>query len=183
MLPLPRGEFGNARRRMLTDARDCDAARPLRKATSNAVRTSAVRTLYARHDAFRFRRGLPPPPGVSKGAVSKCVQQALQKGLGWPLPANLDEAQLEARMFSQGTFDERENKVKGLPTGPGESAPSIWVRGKRACTSMPGNLWPRRDRSRQPAVLPCYKADSSRGFRPASLPPTSSATLRWSSWR
>ena len=29
--------------------------------------------------------------GISKGAVTKYVQRALEKGLGWPLPADLDE--------------------------------------------------------------------------------------------
>ena len=33
--------------------------------------------------------------GASKGAVSNYVQRAVQKGLSWPLPADLDEAALE----------------------------------------------------------------------------------------
>ena len=37
--------------------------------------------------------------GVSKGAVSNYVQRALEKGLGWPLPADADDGQLEALMF------------------------------------------------------------------------------------
>jgi len=39
--------------------------------------------------------------GISKGAVSNYVQRALQKGLGWPLPADLDEGQLEGLLFRQ----------------------------------------------------------------------------------
>jgi transposase len=39
--------------------------------------------------------------GISKGAVSNYVQRALQKGLGWPLPAELDEGQLEGLLFRQ----------------------------------------------------------------------------------
>ncbi len=39
--------------------------------------------------------------GISKGAVSNYVQRALQKGLGWPLPADLDEGQLERLLFRQ----------------------------------------------------------------------------------
>ena len=39
--------------------------------------------------------------GMSKGAVTKYVQRALQKGLGWPLPADLDEAALEGLLFRQ----------------------------------------------------------------------------------
>jgi len=39
--------------------------------------------------------------GISKGAVSKYVQRALEKGLGWPLPADLDDGQLESLLFRQ----------------------------------------------------------------------------------
>jgi transposase len=37
--------------------------------------------------------------GISKGAVTKYVQRALEKGLGWPLPADLDDGQIEALLF------------------------------------------------------------------------------------
>ncbi|MGH8143676.1 MAG: IS21 family transposase, partial [Steroidobacteraceae bacterium] len=39
--------------------------------------------------------------GLSKGAVSNYVQRSVQKGLGWPLPEELDEAALEALLFKQ----------------------------------------------------------------------------------
>ena len=39
--------------------------------------------------------------GVSKGAVSNYVQRAIQKGLGWPLPQELDEAALERLLYPQ----------------------------------------------------------------------------------
>ena len=39
--------------------------------------------------------------GLSKGAVSNYVQRAVQKSLGWPLPADLDEAALERLLFPQ----------------------------------------------------------------------------------
>ena len=39
--------------------------------------------------------------GLSKGAVSNHVQRAVHKGLGWPLPEELDEAGLEALLFKQ----------------------------------------------------------------------------------
>jgi hypothetical protein len=39
--------------------------------------------------------------GISKGAVTNYVQRAVQKGLGWPLPADLDEGQLEGLLFRQ----------------------------------------------------------------------------------
>ena len=37
--------------------------------------------------------------GISKGAVTKYVQRAQEKGLGWPLPADLDDSRLERLMF------------------------------------------------------------------------------------
>jgi transposase len=36
---------------------------------------------------------------VSKGAVTKYLQRAREAGIGWPLPAQMDEAQLEALLF------------------------------------------------------------------------------------
>jgi transposase len=38
--------------------------------------------------------------GVSVGTVSEYVQRAQRAGLGWPLPAELGDAALEARLFS-----------------------------------------------------------------------------------
>ena len=37
--------------------------------------------------------------GASKGAASNYVQRAVQQGLSWPLPADLDEAALERLLF------------------------------------------------------------------------------------
>jgi hypothetical protein len=37
--------------------------------------------------------------GMSKGAVTNAVQRALHNGLAWSLPAELDEAGLEALMY------------------------------------------------------------------------------------
>ena len=39
--------------------------------------------------------------GVSKGAVTKYLQRAREAGLDWPLPQALDDAQLEALLFSR----------------------------------------------------------------------------------
>lgn len=39
--------------------------------------------------------------GMSKGAVTNTVQRAVQKGLGWPLPAELDDSRLEAMLYRQ----------------------------------------------------------------------------------
>ena len=37
--------------------------------------------------------------GASKGVVSSYVQRAVQHGLGWSLPVDLDEAGLEKRLL------------------------------------------------------------------------------------
>jgi len=37
--------------------------------------------------------------GLSKGAIGKYVSLAKAKGLSWPLPGEMDEAQLEACLF------------------------------------------------------------------------------------
>jgi len=42
--------------------------------------------------------------GVSKGAVSNYVRRAIEKGLGWPLPAELDETALEGLLFPQAAL-------------------------------------------------------------------------------
>jgi len=39
--------------------------------------------------------------GLSKGAVSNYIQRAVQMGLGWPLPPDLDDAGLERLLFPQ----------------------------------------------------------------------------------
>ena len=45
--------------------------------------------------------------GMSKGAVTNTVQRAARKNLGWPLPAELDEAGLEALLYRQAAPPER----------------------------------------------------------------------------
>jgi hypothetical protein len=45
--------------------------------------------------------------GVSKGTVTNFVQRAVHKGLGWPLPEDLDEAGLEALLFRQAAACEQ----------------------------------------------------------------------------
>ena len=39
--------------------------------------------------------------GLSKGAVSNYVQRAVQKALGWPLPEQLDDGEIERLLFKQ----------------------------------------------------------------------------------
>jgi transposase len=44
--------------------------------------------------------------GLSKGAVTNYVHRASQKGLGWPLPEDLDDAALERALFPQVVLQE-----------------------------------------------------------------------------
>jgi len=37
--------------------------------------------------------------GCSRGAVSEYIHRAQAAGLSWPLPEELDDAQIEARLF------------------------------------------------------------------------------------
>ena len=39
--------------------------------------------------------------GLSKGAVTNAVRRAVEKGLSWPLPAELDDGRLEAMLYAQ----------------------------------------------------------------------------------
>ena len=39
--------------------------------------------------------------GMSKGAVTNAVRRAMQRGLSWPLPAELDDGRLEAMLYAQ----------------------------------------------------------------------------------
>ena len=81
--------------------------------------------------------------GISKGAVSKYVQRALQKGLGWPLPADLDDGQLEA------------------PAVPPERA-SRALRGAGLCPRPPGAEAQRRHAAAAVGGVPTPRTASAR---------------------
>src|ERR1039457_4948027 len=70
-----------------------------------SAKRSAMRkikeVLRLKCEAKRSHERIAAASGVSKGAVTNYVQRALQKGLGWPLPADLDESRLEALLFRQ----------------------------------------------------------------------------------
>ena len=59
--------------------------------------------------------------GMSKGAVTNAVQRATGQGLGWPLPAELDEAGLEALLYCKAAPPARCSK-------PCSNAPSAKAR-------------------------------------------------------
>ena len=53
--------------------------------------------------------------GASKGAVSNYVQRALQKGLSWPLPEDLDESALERGCCSDRLRHARNTRSRTFP--------------------------------------------------------------------
>ena len=67
--------------------------------------------------------------GASKGAVSNYVQRALQKGLSWPLPEDLDESALERGCCSDRLRHARNTRSRRAPPNTPMRRPA----GPRAC--------------------------------------------------
>ena len=64
----------------------------------------------------KYEAGLPHDRiaracGVAKGTVAKYVERAQAAGLSWPLPADWDDAALEARLFPRA-------RARGHPRAP-----------------------------------------------------------------
>ncbi len=55
--------------------------------------------LRLKHDQQLTHRAIARACGVGVGTVSDYVRRAARAGLEWPLPGELDEAALEARLF------------------------------------------------------------------------------------
>ena len=55
--------------------------------------------LRLRHVQGLSHREISQACVISPGTVSRYLQRAVRRGLGWPLPAELDDAALEARLF------------------------------------------------------------------------------------
>ena len=52
------------------------------------------------YDTQLPQRALAQACGLGLGTVSTCLQRATAAGLTWPLPDDLDDATLEARLFT-----------------------------------------------------------------------------------
>jgi transposase len=59
--------------------------------------------LRLKHDLGRSHRHIAAQLGISVGSVSEVARRAGGAGLGWPLPADLDDAELERRLYGQST--------------------------------------------------------------------------------
>ena len=55
--------------------------------------------LRLRHEQGLSHRAVARACGVGVGTVNRYLRRAAECGLGWPLPADLDDAVLEARLF------------------------------------------------------------------------------------
>ncbi len=55
--------------------------------------------LRLRHEKGLSQRAIARACGLGAGTVSEYLGRAARAGLTWPLPAELDEAALEARLF------------------------------------------------------------------------------------
>ena len=56
--------------------------------------------LRLKHEAKLSHEKIGYALGLSKGVVGKYVNRAKAAGITWPLPADMDEAQLESRLFA-----------------------------------------------------------------------------------
>jgi Sigma-70, region 4 len=63
--------------------------------------------LRLKYEAKLSHEKIAAATGMSKGAVTNTVRRAVQKALGWPLPAELDESRLEALLYAQAAARER----------------------------------------------------------------------------
>ncbi len=55
--------------------------------------------LRLKHERGLSHRAIAQACAIGVGTVSLYLQRTAQRGLGWPLPAELDDAALEARLF------------------------------------------------------------------------------------
>ena len=55
--------------------------------------------LRLKHERGLSHRAIAQACAIGVGTVSLYLQRTAQQGLGWPLPAELDDAALEARLF------------------------------------------------------------------------------------
>lgn len=57
--------------------------------------------LRLRHESHLTERQIAATVGVSRSTVQQCLGRAHAAAIGWPLPADLDEAQLRTRLYPQ----------------------------------------------------------------------------------
>ena len=63
--------------------------------------------LRLKHERGLSHRAIAQACAIGVGTVSLYLQRTTQQGLGWPLPAELDDAALEARLFPRAAAGAR----------------------------------------------------------------------------
>ena len=61
-----------------------------------------------------MQREIARSRGLSTGAVNRLLRLAGQAGVSWPLPADLDEAQLEERLYGQPAGSRRSRQLEQI---------------------------------------------------------------------
>ena len=131
--------------------------------------------------------------GPSRGAVSNCVRRAVQRNLGWPLPAGMDQVTLERLLSPQAVklvqytradyaYVHQELKPKGVTLqllreeyratqGEGAYQYSQFCWPRCAGTRAPATALP----AASPAPDSCRWTSSAPVIHPASPPPSASS--------
>ena len=72
--------------------------------------------LQLRHEQGLSHQAVARACGVGVGTVNRYLRRAAQCGLGWPLPAELDDGALEARLFPRAApVRDRVRPLCGVP--------------------------------------------------------------------
>ena len=75
---------------------------------------SIEEVLRLHHECGCSQREIARSCGLSTGAVNKLLRLAGQAGVAWPLPADLDEAQLEERLYGRPAGSRRSRQLEGI---------------------------------------------------------------------
>ena len=68
--------------------------------------------LRLKHEQGLSHQAVAQACAVGVGTVNRYLQRAAQRGLGWPLPADLDDAALDARLFPRGRAGARPDPAR-----------------------------------------------------------------------
>ena len=87
--------------------------------------------LRLKHERGLSHRAIAQACAIGVGTVSLYLQRTAQRGLGWPLPAELDDAVLEARL-ANNTMAARNSSGIRSASGRGRPSPGVAISSRRA---------------------------------------------------
>ena len=87
--------------------------------------------LRLKHEQGLSHQAVAQACAVGVGTVNRYLQRAAQRGLGWPLPDDLDDAALEARLFRRRL--PRGGGPSGAGVGSGALGEAVGRRDEGAC--------------------------------------------------